>query len=191
MLLVTAALAANGQNSTVAAGPAPHPLGAVIATSLATFRSIAHVRPLLDGRVLVQDAGARTVTLLDAALGSAVVVLDSASGRSNSYGSLPGALLPFFGDSSLFYDGASNALLVLDPTAPGGPSRRAEECGGNAPSGRPAPDRVQRPLPQQRQASSMMFSQAFRSGQYRTSGHRRCPFRHPTDRRLQQRHSPG
>ncbi len=114
LALLTAAMGANAQSAATVAPP-PHPLGAVTVRSTTIFRNIAEVRQLSDGRVLVHDPTARTITLLDASLGKAVVVLDSAGGRNNSYGSQRGKLLPFHGDSTLFFDGESTTLLVLDP----------------------------------------------------------------------------
>ncbi len=71
---------------------------------------------LADGRVFVNDSAARQVVLLDAKLTNPRIVLDSAAGHDNSYGARPGLLLPFRGDSVLFWPlGAGSPFLVIAP----------------------------------------------------------------------------
>ncbi len=96
-------------------GPAPRPIGPVVATSAMEFADIRHIRPLPDGRVLVNDGLRHLVWMVDAALRTATVVVDSAPGHVNSYGREAGGLLPWVADSSLFVDPQSKALVVLDP----------------------------------------------------------------------------
>ncbi len=107
--------ALGAQSPATLTSPAVHPIGPVTASSPLMFARVSDVRPLADGRVLVNDATARTLTMLDPTLKTGVVVLDSSGGKGNSYGARPGKLNPFTGDSSLFYDPASLAVLVLDP----------------------------------------------------------------------------
>src|SRR4051812_5261068 len=90
------------------------PLGAATVTSTVTFTQVLHLRALSDGRVLVNDPGKRQVIFLDAALANPRIVVDSANGET-MYGTLPAALIPFAGDSTLFVDRTASAFLVLDP----------------------------------------------------------------------------
>jgi hypothetical protein len=69
---------------------------------------------LRSGRVLVNDVLARRLLLFDSTLATFTVVADSASGAALSYGARPGGLLAFRGDSVLFIDPASLAMMVLD-----------------------------------------------------------------------------
>ena len=79
-----------------------------------SFGAILGVRHVAGGRVLVNDAGSRQITLLDSTLALVSVVMDSVPGASNSYGPQRVQLIPYFGDSSLFADFQSQTLLVLD-----------------------------------------------------------------------------
>ncbi len=84
-------------------------------TSAITFGGISSVRALADGRVLVNDATKRQIVMLDRTLANPVTLIDSSSGKTNSYGATGTALLSYLGDSSLFIDQASQAFVVLDP----------------------------------------------------------------------------
>jgi hypothetical protein len=94
---------------------AARPLGATAATSTVTFKAINGVRVLSDGRVLVNDATARQITLLDPALTQATLVVDSSGGRVNSYGTGSGGLIPHLADSTLFVDRTAGVFVVIDP----------------------------------------------------------------------------
>lgn len=87
------------------------------ASALSTERlgSIAGVRELPDGRVLVNDGTRRRLLLMDTTLHTVGVVLDSLTEIASTYGVRPGALLPFRADTTLFVDPASYAMLVIDP----------------------------------------------------------------------------
>ena len=85
------------------------------AVSKERIGSINGVRELPDGRILVNDAQSRRLLLLDTALVIQRVVLDSASEREDTYGNRQGALIAHRGDSSLFIDPNSLAMLVIDP----------------------------------------------------------------------------
>ena len=91
------------------------PLGPVVATAAESLGFVAGVRALPGGRVLVNDPARRRVLLLDAALATPTVIVDSASGAVNSYGPRGGGLIPYRGDSTLFVDPASLSMLVIDP----------------------------------------------------------------------------
>jgi hypothetical protein len=85
-------------------------------TSAETIGSVIGIRQLPDGRVLVDDGDRRQLRLFDASLGTSSVVLDSASGITNSYGRRPSPLIPYLSDTTLFPDYAARALLVIDPS---------------------------------------------------------------------------
>ncbi len=93
--------------------PTTRSLGKVVAIG-PTLRTVTEVRPLSDGRVLVNDAGAHQVVLFDSMLTHPVVVLDSTGVPNRRYGR-SGSLIPFLGDSTLFVDWDGKAFLVLDP----------------------------------------------------------------------------
>lgn len=95
--------------------PAVRPLGAVVARSSDTVLTVAGLRQLSDGRVLLNDMGRRRVTLLDSALAPLAVVADSTSATANAYGGRLGGLIAYRGDSTLFVDPTSMSMLVLDP----------------------------------------------------------------------------
>jgi hypothetical protein len=99
------------------AGPPVQRIATASAVSPAAFGAIAGVRELPDGRVLVNDGARRRLLLMDTALKTTGVVLDSLAGVANAYGTRPGILIPFRGDSTLFVDPASYAMLVLDPAS--------------------------------------------------------------------------
>ncbi len=97
-----------------AAGPAPHPLGAAVATSTIMFQQITGIVPESDGRLFVADGRARVVYQLDSTLKNSRVVLDSTAGRANTF-SASSFLMAFRGDSVFFYDKKPGALVVIDP----------------------------------------------------------------------------
>lgn len=91
------------------------PLPAPTATSKETVRSLAAVRQLASGNVLVNDQAGRRVVLMDSTLEVIGVVADSTSSTASAYGPRPGGLIPYRGDSTLFVDPASLSMLVIDP----------------------------------------------------------------------------
>lgn len=98
-------------------GPPIRRIATATALSEQPLGAIAGVRELPDGRVLLNDGGSRRLLLLDTTLATERVVLDSASERENTYGNQAGALIAHRGDSSIFIDRVSLALLVIDPQA--------------------------------------------------------------------------
>ena len=78
---------------------------------------INNVVELRDGRVLVNDGIRRRLLAMDTTLTKVEVVLDSLAEVANTYGTRPGGLIPYRGDSTLFVDPVSYAVLVLDPDA--------------------------------------------------------------------------
>ena len=90
-------------------------LAAAEAKSTETFGLILGMRPLAGGKVLVNDGMRRRLVMLDDKLSNPTVVIDSAAEGGNSYGPRPAPLIPYLADSSLFVDGTSLSLLVIDP----------------------------------------------------------------------------
>ena len=109
--LLFAATPLAAQTAKVAVRPLPPPT----ATSTETVRSLAAVRQLASGNVLVNDQAGRRVLLLDSTLKLLAVVADSTSSTASAYGPRPGGLIPYKGDSTLFVDPASLSMLVIDP----------------------------------------------------------------------------
>ncbi|MGK2962491.1 MAG: hypothetical protein ACSLFK_10145 [Gemmatimonadaceae bacterium] len=95
--------------------PPVRQLGAVTARSAETFASVAGVRALSNGSVLVNDVSGRRVIQFDPTLGVFKVVADSTSATANAYGGRVGSLLAYRGDSSIFVDPSTVSMLVLDP----------------------------------------------------------------------------
>lgn len=77
--------------------------------------NVAAVRPLPDGRLLVNDIQNRQLLMLDRSLANISIVADSTSGGANSYGTRPGGLIAYLGDSTLFVDPAGLSMFVIDP----------------------------------------------------------------------------
>lgn len=76
--------------------------------------SITTVRHLPDGRILLNDGQRRRLLLMDSTLKTVGVVLDSLTEVQNAYGTRAGSLIPYRGDSTLFVDAATYAMLVID-----------------------------------------------------------------------------
>ncbi|MEO8335283.1 MAG: hypothetical protein ABI664_09930 [bacterium] len=91
-------------------------LPAAIATSVDSIGSVAAVRQLPNGNVLVNDQARRRVIMLDKDMKLVGVVADSTSSTANAYGVRPGGLMAYRGDSTLFVDPASLSMLVIDPS---------------------------------------------------------------------------
>lgn len=96
-------------------GPPVQKIATASAVSTEQLGSIMGVRELPDGRVLVNDGIRRRLLLMDTMLTTVHVVLDSLSDIANTYGTRPGALIPYRADSTLFVDAASLAVVMLDP----------------------------------------------------------------------------
>lgn len=117
-LLCSAAAGAQVVDSTRAhSGPPVRRIATASAVSTQTFGALTDVHELPGGRVLVNDGERRQLLLLDTTLTLVRVVLDSVSETEDTYGSRSGALVPYRGDSTLFIDPTSLALLILDPDA--------------------------------------------------------------------------
>jgi hypothetical protein len=108
-----ATASALGQTGTVPV----RPLGRIVVEARDTLRSVTSMRQLSDGRVFVEDGSGRRVLLFDSTLTRATVVIDSAGSTVRDFG--PFSRTPLFayaGDTTLFFDVGSQALVVLDPT---------------------------------------------------------------------------
>ncbi|HTR77783.1 MAG TPA: hypothetical protein VMH39_06720 [Gemmatimonadaceae bacterium] len=104
-----------------------HQLGAIVARDTDTLANFTSIRPLSDGRVLLNDVARRRLVLLDATLQHAQVLADTTAATTHLYGSgppLPGAsyrpsglsnMTAWLGDSTLIVDDATNAFIVIDP----------------------------------------------------------------------------
>jgi hypothetical protein len=91
-------------------------LAPVDAKTATSFGNIFGVRPVTGGKVLVNDGIRRQLVMLDANLSNPTVVIDSVTEGGNSYGPRAAPLIPYLADSSLFVDGTSLSLLVIDPS---------------------------------------------------------------------------
>lgn len=98
-----------------AVGPPIQRITTASAVSTEPLGAVTSVRELPDGRVLLNDGIRRRLLLMDTALKVVDVVLDSLSDIAHTYGPRAGALIPFRGDTTLFVDPASYAIVVLDP----------------------------------------------------------------------------
>ncbi len=94
--------------------PPVRQIGTVSSKSSESFPTLVGVRALPDGRVLVNDVGARRVLLYDASLSTFTIVADSTSDTGNAYGGRVGNLIAYRGDSSVFIDPSSVSMLVID-----------------------------------------------------------------------------
>jgi hypothetical protein len=98
-----------------AVGPPVRRIATASAVSTEQLGSVTSVRELPGGRLLLNDGARRRLLLMDTTLRTLEVVLDSLAEVENSYGTRPGALIAYRGDSTLFLDQASLAMLVIDP----------------------------------------------------------------------------
>ena len=116
MLLVLSLLSSEiGAQDTTRLGPQVRRISTASAVSKERIQTITGIRELPDGRVLLNDGQSRRVLLLDTMLVTQRVVLDSMSEHENTYGNQQGGLIPYRGDSTIFVDRNSLAMIVLDP----------------------------------------------------------------------------
>lgn len=99
----------------LSAGPPIRRISTASALSTEPLGTITGVRQLPDGRVLLNDGQRRRLLLLDTALTLVDVVLDSLSEAENYYGTRTGGLIPYRGDTTLFVDASSYAMVLLGP----------------------------------------------------------------------------
>jgi hypothetical protein len=96
-------------------GPPVRRISTASAVSSEQIGTITGVRELPNGKLLLNDGARRRLVLMDTTLKTIGVVLDSLAEVENTYGTRPGTLIAYRGDSSLFVDPASYAMLVIDP----------------------------------------------------------------------------
>jgi hypothetical protein len=108
--LTTAASAAGAQEAL----PPVRPIGPIEHVTTVPLKAVSAVRELSGRRVLVNDIVDHRVLLFDSTLTTPRAIADSTAGTGNAYGNMPGGLIPFRGDSTLFIDPASLSMLVLD-----------------------------------------------------------------------------
>ena len=106
---------ATGSPATTSSRITTRQLGAATATSAEMLGSVAAVRQLPNGNLLINDQARRRVIMLDRDMKLVGVVADSTSNTGNAYGARAGGLIPYRGDSTLFVDPASLSMLVVDP----------------------------------------------------------------------------
>ena len=90
-------------------------LGPLLATRPDSTLQVDGLRALSDGRVLVNNGKTKQVLLYSADLATVAVVADTTTTTARAYGKSGTAILPFYGDSTLFVDGGSLAITVIDP----------------------------------------------------------------------------
>ena len=95
--------------------PPVRQLGSVTAVAKEPLAAVSSVRHLPDGRVLVNDIIGRRGVMFDSALATTTVVADTTSATASAYGTRPGGLIAYHGDSTLFIDPASLSMLLIDP----------------------------------------------------------------------------
>jgi hypothetical protein len=110
LLAVAGSLPAQSATPKISVRQLPAPV-----VSAEPLRSLAAVRHLPNGNVIVHDQGGRRVLLMDSSLAVVRVVADTTSATASAYGTRPGGLLAYRGDSTLFIDPASLSMLVIDP----------------------------------------------------------------------------
>lgn len=98
----------------VVPGPPVRKIESAQAVSAEPLGAISQIRHLSDGRVLVNDGTRRRLLMMDSTLKNVTVVLDSLTEVENAYGTRAGTLIPYLGDSTLFVDPATLAMLILD-----------------------------------------------------------------------------
>ncbi|HEU4988519.1 MAG TPA: hypothetical protein VFT41_01900 [Gemmatimonadaceae bacterium] len=116
-LFVFAGIAVAGAAAGLAAQqplPAIHPIGPIEHVTTEAMKAVSQVRELPGRRVLVNDIVDHRVLLFDSTLAHPTAVADSTASTANAYGNMPGGLIAYRGDSTLFVDPASLSMLVLD-----------------------------------------------------------------------------
>jgi hypothetical protein len=109
------AVATRGLAQSAATIPPVRQLGPQLARLADTLGWVTSVHQLADGRLFVADQLKHRLLLVDSALSHSTVVADTTSTTRRAYGSMPGKLIGYLGDSTIFVDGSALALLVIDP----------------------------------------------------------------------------
>lgn len=106
--------AANNTVPVPLVGPAIRRIETAQFVSTEMLGSITNVRHLPDGHILLNDGTRRRLLLMDSTLKTVGIVLDSLTDVQNAYGTRAGSLIPYRGDSTLFVDAGTYAMLVID-----------------------------------------------------------------------------
>ena len=111
---VSAAAAAAGPGT--AAAQTVRSLGSRVGATADSFSVYARVRELPDGRVLVNDPRQRQLLLYDSTFTHRTIIADPDGSRglpdpAGLYG-----MMPYRGDSTLIYDGATQCTEIIGPT---------------------------------------------------------------------------
>src|SRR5437763_3152745 len=116
LIVVAIAIAAAPDAPSLAQSlPPVRQLGPVTAVAKEPLGAVSSVRQLPNGRVLVNDIIGRRVLMFDSSLSNVMVVADTTTATASAYGTRPGGLIAFRGDSTLFVDPASLSMLLIDP----------------------------------------------------------------------------
>ncbi|MDB4913986.1 MAG: hypothetical protein JWM95_1630 [Gemmatimonadetes bacterium] len=106
---------AQAVTSTAAMNVKVRQLPAAVATTSDSIGSVASVRQLSNGNILVNDQARRRVVLMDPTMKLIGVVADTTSNTNRAYGASPGGLIAFRGDSTLLIATASLSMHLIDP----------------------------------------------------------------------------
>src|SRR5438046_1517339 len=112
--LIAAAMIALPAIAAAQQRPPIRQLGPIVAKSSDTFSSIAGLRSLGDGRVVVNEVRGRRLVLYDAGLVSPLIVADSTSATANACAGATAGLIHYRADSSIFVDPQSMSMLIID-----------------------------------------------------------------------------
>ena len=96
--------------------PPVRSLGSIVATMADSFRNVQGLLQLSDGRVIIHDANQRRVLLFDADLQHSKPIIDSTGLTPRRYANQMSGPYRYRGDSTLLFDNAAEAMLVVDPT---------------------------------------------------------------------------
>lgn len=91
-------------------------LGRIVSSDSTVLMGVASVRHLPTGGVIVNDATKRQLVVFDSTLTTYKIIADTSTDSPNSYGlrGSVGGLIPYVGDSTIFVDTESGALLLID-----------------------------------------------------------------------------
>ncbi|HYV96347.1 MAG TPA: hypothetical protein VE967_02705 [Gemmatimonadaceae bacterium] len=92
-------------------------IGRLERTTTDSLRSVTEALHMAGGRVLVNDAWAKRVLLLDSTLAHPIIVADTTSATANAYGMhRGGTIMRYRGDSALYIDQASLTMFLVPPS---------------------------------------------------------------------------
>ena len=92
-----------------------HRIGAPVHATAEPLGARISIRPLSDGRVIVNDSLHSRLLLFDSTLEHVTVVADTTEATGKAWGKGLAGLIPFVGDSSLARDVLTRAYVVIDP----------------------------------------------------------------------------